>query len=73
MDAHHLGRALMLLGAALAAAGAFLYFGGRLWPLGHLPGDFHFESGHVSVHFPLMTCVLASVVLSALAHLFFRR
>ncbi len=73
MDAHQLGRSLMILGAAATAIGALLYFGGRFLPLGHLPGDFHFESENVSFHFPMMTCIVISVILSALANLFFRR
>ena len=73
MDAQQIGRMLMVFGAMLLAVGAVLYFGGRLLPLGHLPGDFHFESGNASFHFPMMTCILVSVILSVLANLFFRR
>ena len=72
MDAQQIGRALMATGALLLAAGAFLYFGGRLLPLGELPGDFRFGGENFSVHFPLATCAVLSIVLSLLLNLFFR-
>ena len=63
MDAQHIGRTLMIFGALLLAVGAFFYFGGRLFPLGQLPGDFHFGGEDWSVHFPLATCAIISIVL----------
>ena len=73
MDAQQIGRTMMIFGALLLAIGAFLYFGGRLFPLGQLPGDFHFGGENWSVHFPLATCAIISIVLSLLLNLFFRR
>ena len=73
MDAQQIGRGLMFFGAVLVAIGAALYFGGRVLPLGQLPGDFHFGGENWSVHFPLATCAIISVVLSLLLNLFFRR
>ncbi|MBQ7515507.1 MAG: DUF2905 domain-containing protein [Schwartzia sp.] len=70
---HDLGKTLMLLGGALLVVGAALHFGGRFLPLGHLPGDFHWQGENTSFHFPLMTSLLLSVVLTVLANLFFRR
>ena len=73
MDAQQVGRGLMIFGALLLAVGAVLYFGGRVLPLGHLPGDFHFGGENWAVHFPLATCAIVSIVLSLLLNLFFRR
>ncbi|MBR5909081.1 MAG: DUF2905 domain-containing protein [Schwartzia sp.] len=73
MDAQQIGRTMMIFGALLLAVGAFFYFGGRLFPLGQLPGDFHFGGENWSVHFPLATCAIISIVLSLLLNLFFRR
>ena len=73
MDAQQIGRTMMIFGALLLAVGAFFYCGGRLFPLGQLPGDFHFGGENWSVHFPLATCAIISIVLSLLLNLFFRR
>ena len=73
MDAQQIGRTMMIFGALLLAVGAVFYFGGRLFPLGQLPGDFHFGGENWSVHFPLATCAIISIVLSLLLNLFFRR
>jgi len=62
-----LGRALLLIGGLLVLAGAFFYFGGKLpFRLGHLPGDIVHEGEHGSFYFPVVTCLLLSVVLSVL-------
>jgi len=44
---------------------------GRL--LGHLPGNFNFTRGNTSVHFPLMTCIIISVIMTVVLNIFFRR
>jgi len=40
--------------------------------LGRLPGDFMIERGGTTFYFPLVTCIIISVVLSALLWLFNR-
>ena len=59
------GRPLIILGLILVAAGLVLSFAPRLptW-LGRLPGDFHIKRANFSFHFPLMTCLLISAILS---------
>ena len=73
MDAQQIGRTLMVFGAVIVAIGAAFYFGGRILPLGQLPGDFHFGGENWSVHFPLATCAIISILLSLFLNLFFRR
>jgi hypothetical protein len=61
-----LGKVLVVAGLALAAVGALLWSGfGRGW-LGRLPGDIHYTKGDSSFHFPIVTCLLLSILLSAL-------
>jgi hypothetical protein len=70
---NNLGKALLGLGLLLAVIGAVLLLAGRLGlPLGRLPGDFAYKGKHVSVYFPLGTCILISIVLSAILYLFSR-
>lgn len=62
----------MIAGLILTAIGLVLGTGfGRQW-LGRLPGDIHWSSNHVSFHFPIVTCLLISVIMTFLMW-FFRR
>jgi hypothetical protein len=60
-----LGRILIVLGLLLAALGVVVSLGARLpIRLGRLPGDVVIRGKHSVFYFPLVTCVLISVVLS---------
>lgn len=62
----------MAAGLLLVVVGALLWSGlGRGW-LGRLPGDVHYTKGDFSFHFPIVTCLLLSVLLSILLWLFRR-
>ena len=67
-----IGKMLMLVGAGLFALGALLALGGRLPWFGRLPGDIVVERGPVTFYFPIVTCVVVSVVLSLILWLFRR-
>jgi hypothetical protein len=62
-----LGRMMVFAGAALAAIGALVLFaarpGGLPFRLGRLPGDIAYQGKHGSFYFPVVTCILLSVVL----------
>lgn len=65
-----IGKALVVVGIVLAVAGAILWSGfGKGW-LGRLPGDIHIERGNFSLHFPLITCIVLSILLTVLLNLF---
>ncbi len=71
-----LGRALLIFGAVSVVVGAVLYFGARLpFRLGRLPGDIIHRGEHTTFYFPIVTCLVISVVLSILFWFFsnFRR
>jgi len=58
-----LGKLLVIIGLLIAAVGALLWSGlGRSW-LGRLPGDIHYKGDNFSFHFPIVTCLLISVIL----------
>jgi hypothetical protein len=60
-----LGKILVVCGAALAVAGGFLLLPGKLpFRLGRLPGDIVYKGSNSSFYFPVVTCILLSVVLS---------
>ncbi|MBI3406078.1 MAG: DUF2905 domain-containing protein [Acidobacteria bacterium] len=63
-----LGKSLIVLGALLLVVGGFLFAGGRVpFRLGRLPGDIVYESKGTSFYFPVVTCILISVVLTLVA------
>ena len=63
---------LFVIGLLIAAAGLLLWSGvGRGW-LGQLPGDVNYQKGSFSFHFPLVTCLLVSALLTLLMWLFRR-
>ena len=67
-----LGKWLFVFGLLIAGAGLLLWMGfGRGW-LGRLPGDIHVTRGNFSFHFPIVTCLLVSAVLTLLLWLFRR-
>ena len=58
-----MGRALIIIGLLIAAAGLLMTLG---LPIGRLPGDFTFRRGNVSFYFPLTTSILVSILLTLL-------
>ena len=65
-----LGKFLVIVGLTLAAVGALLWSGfGKGW-LGRLPGDIHYTRPNFSFHFPIVTCLLLSLLLSLVLWLF---
>ncbi len=67
---NELGKFLVIAGILMAVAGAVLWSGfGKGW-LGRLPGDIHYTKGNFSFHFPVVTCLLASLFLTLLLWLF---
>ena len=67
-----IGRLLVLVGIGTILLG--LLFWGGLFPkwLGRLPGDIRIERGNFSLYFPIVTCIIISVVLTIIFS-FFRR
>ena len=60
---NELGKVLVVIGLVTAAFGVLLWAGFGKW-LGKLPGDIHFTRGDSNFHFPIVTCLLISVVLT---------
>ena len=69
---HDLGKMLFILGVVLAVVGAILWKTGSLGGLGKLPGDIFIQKGNTTFSFPIVTCIIISVVLTLLSWLFRR-
>ncbi|MEO6872657.1 MAG: DUF2905 domain-containing protein [Chthoniobacterales bacterium] len=66
------GKMLVVLGIVIVLLGLALWSGfGASW-LGKLPGDIRIERGHSSFYFPIVTCIIVSILLSLVLS-FFRR
>ena len=60
-----MGRILVFLGVILVVAGLVVIGLARLHlPLGRLPGDLSWRGRGWSVSFPIVTCILLSVIIS---------
>jgi len=66
------GKILILIGVLFIVVGLLLSFNIRLPWIGKLPGDIVLEKENVKFYFPVATCLLLSLILSALFY-FFRR
>lgn len=67
------GKTLIIIGILFILAGLFFMAGGKLTFLGHLLGDIHFSKGNTEFYFPVISCILVSVVGTILLNIFFRR
>ena len=65
-----MGRMLIGLGLLLVVTGLVVELGAHFFPLGYLPGDIHITGKHGSFYFPVVTCIVVSVVLNLLLRLF---
>ena len=61
----------MIVGLVIIVTGALLWSGYGGW-LGKLPGDIRVERGNSGFYFPIVTCIIISVVLSLLMWVFQR-
>ena len=67
-----IGKILLVSGLLLAGAGILFLLADRIGWIGKLPGDIIIKRENVTFSFPLVTCILISIVLSLLFWLFRR-
>ncbi|EAQ78980.1 DUF2905 domain-containing protein [Blastopirellula marina] len=60
------GWILLASGGLICTVGIGLLIASRFSWLGRLPGDIRIEEGGVRFYFPLVTCIVLSVLLSAI-------
>ncbi len=69
-----MGRMLIMVGILIVVLGAVLFFGARApGRLGRLPGDIVYRRGNFTFYFPLITCIILSIILTLILRFFFRR
>jgi hypothetical protein len=60
-----LSKTLMIVGAVLFVIGFLMPF----LHLGKLPGDLLIKKGNATFYFPIVTCIIVSIILSVIFHL----
>ena len=61
-----MGRVIIVIGLVVAAIGVLIQLG---LPIGRLPGDIVVRRGQSTFYFPVVTCIILSVVLSVIGML----
>ena len=67
-----LGKFVVIIGIIMTLMGLVIWSGVAPKWLGRLPGDIRIEREHSTFYFPIVTCIILSIVLSLLL-LIFRR
>jgi Protein of unknown function (DUF2905) len=70
-----IGKFIMISGVITTVVGLLMWTGFAPKWLGRLPGDIRIEREHSEFYFPIVTCIILSIVLSLLLSVFsiFRR
>ncbi len=62
---HDLGKLIVIAGLLLVGVGLLVMLAGRAnLPIGRLPGDILYRGKHTTFYFPIVTCLVLSIVLS---------
>lgn len=67
------GKLLLVAGAFLFLVGTVVLLIGKIPGAGRLPGDIYYQRGNFSFYFPVVTCILLSIILTIILNLFVRR
>ncbi|WP_335582424.1 DUF2905 domain-containing protein [Candidatus Formimonas warabiya] len=64
---------LIGFGVLLLIVGLILLGLGKLFHIGSLPGDIVYKKGNFTFYFPLVSCILLSIILTILLNFVFRK
>jgi len=67
-----LGKLVTIIGVVIALVGLMMWGGFMPKWLGRLPGDIRIEREHTAFYFPIVTCIILSILLSLLFSIFRR-
>ncbi|HJT81753.1 MAG TPA: DUF2905 domain-containing protein [Chthoniobacterales bacterium] len=67
-----IGRFLVIIGGVVVLVGLLMWAGLMPKWLGRLPGDVRIERGSFSLYFPIVTCIVISIILTLIFSLFRR-
>ena len=67
-----MGKFLVILGAVIVLIGLVLWGGFAPKWLGRLPGDIQIDRGNSAFYFPVVTCIIISILLTLILSIFRR-
>jgi len=68
-----LGRSIIVIGAILIIIGILMTMAGKIPGIGKLPGDIFIKKENFSFYFPISTCILLSIIVSAVMYFFSKK
>jgi uncharacterized membrane protein YidH (DUF202 family) len=69
---HDIGKFLLIIGLVIALIGFIFWSGFAPKWLGRLPGDIRIERGNSVFYFPIVTCIVISILLTLIMSIFRR-
>ncbi|NTV29438.1 MAG: DUF2905 domain-containing protein [Candidatus Omnitrophica bacterium] len=64
---------LILAGMVIMVAGVVLFLVSRIPGAGRLPGDIFIQKDNFSFYFPVVTCIIVSIILSILINFWLKK
>ena len=68
-----MSKIMILIGILFIIIGILFSFNEKIPFIGHLPGDIHIKLGHTEICFPIISCVIVSLIGSLILNIFFKR
>ncbi len=68
-----LGKSIIFIGIVLIIVGVLMTMAAKIPGVGKLPGDILIKKENLSFYFPLTTCILLSVIISAIMYFFSKK
>ena len=72
IDFQQIGKVLIIFGLVLVVVGGVSLISDKIPFLGKLPGDIHIQNGNFNFYFPLVSCIIISLILTIILNLFRR-
>lgn len=69
MNFNNIGKILIFMGLAVAAIGVILMLFNKIPFLGKMPGDIMIKGEKFQFYFPIVTCIVISLILSLIFYL----
>jgi len=67
-----IGKLFLISGIVLSLVGLIFLLGAKIPGLGRLPGDIFIKKGNITFFFPIVTCILISIIVTLILSLFRR-